>query len=155
MRVLRYESPRPAVVSLVALCSLLLGQGSAANSPESLQPNWRSGTVTGVFPPERQKRVDPKSLDHSAVKTPGQSPFPIYTALGANTRWFFVLESQGSTFLASSLSPRGDSFLRKLQPGDAVEVVQRGKKDLYIRINGKTEEKLRLHDLPATAPKNP
>ena len=134
---------RPA---LIALGGLLLVTPSPAD-PQKQQPDWRKATVVDVFPPERQKRTEPKSIDLSAATHKvRQSPYPIYTALGGNTRWILVFESADITYVASSQALRGDSPLRTLRPGDTVEVARHGKRDLQIRIQGTKDEKLYLRE---------
>jgi hypothetical protein len=107
--------------------------------------DWRQATVVDVFPPERQKRTEPKSIDLSAATHKvRQSPYPIYTALGGNTRWILVFESADVTYVTSSQALRSDSPLRTLRHGDAVEVARHGKRALHIRLKGSKDEKLHL-----------
>jgi hypothetical protein len=76
-----------------------------------------------------------------------QSPYPIYTALGGNSQWVIVFESANVMYVGYSRALRRDSQLRTLRPGDAVELAQQGKRDLYVRISGKNEEKLHLLEI--------
>jgi hypothetical protein len=107
--------------------------------------DWQSATVVEVFPPESQKRAEPKSIDLSAATHKvRQSPYPVYSALGGNTRWIIVFESGDATYVGSAQALRGDSSLRTLKPGDTVGLARQGKKDLYVRLTGKADEKLYL-----------
>jgi hypothetical protein len=129
-----------------AAVGLLLSAVALSAAPKEPQRDWRAATVVDVLPPGQQKRAEPKSLDPSVTPIPRQSPFPIYTAAGGNTRWVFVFEVDDVTYVASTQALRGDSFLRKLQPDGPVELARQGKRDPYVRVEGKKEEKLRLLD---------
>ncbi|MBL8290931.1 MAG: hypothetical protein JNN08_03790 [Bryobacterales bacterium] len=134
---------------LAAVGFLLSGVALSA-APKEPQRDWRAATVVEVLPPGQQKRAEPESLNPSATPIPRQSPFPIYTAAGGNTRWVFVFEvndvTNDVTYVASTQAFRGDSFLHRLQPDGTVELARQGKRDLYVRVEGKKEEKLRLLD---------
>jgi hypothetical protein len=125
----------------------MVGTGTAASASD--QPrDWGRGTVVDVFPPERQPRKDAKS-PHPVAYIHQRNPYPVFTAPGANTRWVFVIRSGEASHVVSIRVLAGNSPLRNLQPGDAVEVAKPDKRTMYIRVPGKQYEKLRvIKDLP-------